>query len=50
MDITISFDRRSYKWCKQEHVNLVRLKTYEKQLNRQLECINMYCYEMYLKY
>lgn len=37
MDITISFDRRSYKWCKQEHVNLVRLKTYEKQLNRQLE-------------
>ena len=37
MDITISFDRRSYKWCKQEYVNLVRLKTYEKQLNRQLE-------------
>lgn len=37
MDITISFDRRSYKWCKQEHVNLVRLKTYEKQLNIQLE-------------
>lgn len=37
MDITISFDRRSYQWCKQEYVNLVRLKTYEKQLNRQLE-------------